>query len=202
MDVLKRFPRVREREQLHLECPPVPWVGRPIEARVLLLTLNPRFVDGASQLELTVPEFLNENLAALTFRTTVPAWCFDRRFEATGGFRYWAAKLRPLVEVVGWDKVANEVAWLEYFPYHSTDYRHVPAVLPSQRFNFDLLRDAIHEGKPIVVLRSWALWVNAVPELAHHPQTIEGRNPRSPMVSPGNLGEDGFRQVVTALLDD
>jgi hypothetical protein len=195
--VLRRHPRVLQ--DLYLDGPPCPWVGRPDTVKVLLLTLNPGYVPGESEYDSTIPGHTEENLATLTFGSRVPNWCFDRRLSATGGFRYWTRKLRSLTEAVGWDAVGEGVAWLEFFPYHSESYRAVPELVPSQHFNFDLLRDALQHGKPVVALRALRQWTEAVPELAGYPNLATCRNARVASVSPGNLGEEGFATLVAAL---
>jgi len=156
-------------------------------------------VPGESERDNAVPGYLDQTLATLRFGSAVPNWCFDRRLSATGGAKYWRAKLRPLTDVVGWDAVAEGVAWLEFLPYHSLTYKSVPELVPSQRFTFGRLRQAMTRLVPVVALRGLTQWTTAVPELAAYQHLVTARNPRASSVSPGNLGEDGFARVVRAL---
>uniref|UniRef100_E6PIT0 Uncharacterized protein n=1 Tax=mine drainage metagenome TaxID=410659 RepID=E6PIT0_9ZZZZ len=54
---------------------------------------------------------------------------------------------------------------LEYFGYHSRSFdRTIPRV-PTQKYSFELLRQAIRRDATIIVMRSRDLWFAAVPEL-------------------------------------
>jgi hypothetical protein len=76
--------------------------------------------------------------------------CFD--YPPSSGYRWWTGALRPLIEAVGHDTVAEKVAVIEFFPYRSVTFRRLPLPVPSQRFGFQLARDAVIAGKLVVVL--------------------------------------------------
>ena len=87
---------------------------------------------------------------------------------------------------------------LQYLAYHSKTYTNPPCILPSQKFTFNLLRQAIKDQKTIVVMRSKKLWTKAVPELEAYPY-IELKNYRRPFLSERNMGEENFERLIESL---
>jgi hypothetical protein len=173
-------------ERLNLEMLPYPFQG-PRAAEVLLLLANP----GAGELGADYPaELLGERRKALTF-----AYSRDPRFATK---TWWSARLRRLIEAVGIERVSRGTLSLEYFPYHSPRYKRFPEVLPSQRFGFGLLREALDADKLIVVVRRKKAWLEAVPEL-RDVDYIEVLNPQSGYISPRNVGQENFERIVERL---
>jgi hypothetical protein len=117
----------------------------------------------------------------------------------TLGARYWNRKARPLIEAAGFDTVAKNLLCIQYFPYHSKEYKPSPAVIPSQQYGFALLRAALARGADVVIMRSRRLWTAAVPQLDTNARVHLVRNPRNPTLSPRNLGQTSFGQVLTRL---
>jgi hypothetical protein len=118
----------------------------------------------------------------------------------TEAFEYASNRLRRLIEVVGQERVAKRMMWLQYVGYQSREYRPFPVRLPSQDFAFSLLREAMSSGKVVVIGRSRKLWLAAVPELADY-DYIELRSPRSPYLTPKNTGKDAYTRIVEALTE-
>jgi hypothetical protein len=131
----------------------------------------------------------------VTFESDFPIFSLDSRWPAQAGYEYWTSRLRHLIKKVGIEHVARRLMIVQYFPYQSRDYPPLREPLPSQEYTFDLVRRACEQGKLVVVLRAEGPWLQAVPELAERGY-IMAHSPRSGHVSPGNLGEDGFRQVL------
>jgi hypothetical protein len=97
------------------------------------------------------------------------------------------------------DHLARKLMIVQYFPYQSRRYRPVREILPSQQYTFDLVRWGSEQGKLMVVLRGKRLWLQAVPDLAERGH-IMAHSPRSGHVSPGNLGEVRFHQVLERIV--
>jgi hypothetical protein len=135
----------------------------------------------------------------LTFESEFPIFSLDSRWPAQAGYEYWTSRLRHLIKKVGIDHLAGRLMIVQYFPYQSRDYPPLREPLPSQEYTFDLVRRASEQGKLMVVLRAERLWLQAVPGLAERGYII-AHSPRSGHVSPGNLGEDGFRQVLERIV--
>jgi|tagenome__1003787_1003787.scaffolds.fasta_scaffold20812185_1 hypothetical protein len=181
---------------LKLNCLPVPWIGDPRSASVLLLGLNPGWTPATEQLEQGV--YAAENRLGLTFKSRVPMWNFDERLTGTPGHRWWSQRLRRIIETVGLQRVQTGVACVEWFPYHSERFRRLRLLLPSQAYGFSLVARAVDRGAVIVLMRSRALWLNSVAGLASA-DVLELKVPRSAYVTAKNLSAGGFERICSAL---
>jgi hypothetical protein len=180
--------------RLLLDHLPVPYMGLP-SAEITLLTLNP----GGRQVDTDYgTSFLERRRRSLTFEGDGPAFWLDPEGPHTEGYEYWTRRLRLLIEACGQEAVAKRILVAQYFPYQSLVWEPFPAVLPSQDFTFQIVRQAIRDKKLIVVLRSLKLWLRAVPELVGA-ERLHIKNPRSPYLTPANLGADGFGALLTRL---
>lgn len=181
--------------RLRFEMYPVPYLGNPRSAEVYLLTLNPGFEEHRYREEVDNQAFVTEHLKSYTFESTPPFHVLDPRFSRTGGYIYYHSRMREVIQLVGWQTVAEKIMCLEFFPYHSQTYRHLPCVLPSQEYTFDLVRQAIVQKKMIIFQRSKKFWLQAIPELADYP-TFELNSYRAPYLSRKNLGETAFEEML------
>jgi hypothetical protein len=181
---------------LKLNCLPVPWIGDPRSAGIVLLGLNPGWVETTEELERG--EYATQNRLGLTFQSRVPMWNLDARLAGTPGYGWWSRRLRLVIEAVGLDRVQTAVACVEWLPYHSPTFRRLPAVLPSQEYGFRLVSEAADRGAVIVLMRSRKLWLDAVPALSGA-DLLEMKVPRSPYLTPANLTEAGFARICDAL---
>jgi hypothetical protein len=188
---------VVRRADLKLDHLPVPWVGDPRTASVLLLALNPGWRPETDALEHGL--YAEENRLCLTFRSRVPFFSLDPRLAETPGHRWWSRRLRLLSERVGLERVLSGVACVEWFPYHSPSFRRLASLLPSQEYGFQLVERAIERGAVVVIMRSRAYWFRSVPALATA-DVLELRAPRSAYITPANLTPSGFERVCAALL--
>jgi hypothetical protein len=180
---------------LQLDLLPSPFVGKP-DARVFLLLLNP----GGRHDDSGYGEaFVQERRRALRFESSRCFWPLAPDMVGTEAHKYAAGRLKALLDAVGEERVAQGLMWLQYFGYQSREWRPFPVRLPSQRFAFGLLRDAMDADKIVIIGRSRRLWTDAVPELARY-DYIELRNPRSPYLTPNNMGGAAFDRVVEALM--
>lgn len=183
---------------LRLEVLPVPYLGNPIEAKILLLCLNPGF----SQQDLRVydndPKCNEENIKTLTFESNPPFFYLNQKFSDTGGYKWWSKILKECLARFGEDRVSHKFMCLQYIAYHSVTFINPPSILESQNFTFDLLRKAMNQEKIIVVMRSKKLWIRAVPKLENYPY-IELKNYRRPFISKRNMKEGDFERIVVAL---
>jgi hypothetical protein len=109
------------------------------------------------------------------------------------------AGLADLISVVGHDAVAQKVMCVEHFPYKSERYAPSGASLPSQRYSFDLVRDAIRRRKQIVVMRSERIWLLSVPELGSYPY-VRLSNHQNPHLSRAQMTATQFDALCKALL--
>jgi hypothetical protein len=146
------------------------------------------------------PDFIKERRRALRFESTNCFWPLNPNLRGSEAYKYASTRMAALIDAVGLDRVAERMMWVQYFGYQSLEWRPLPVALPSQKFAFHLVREAIATGKPVVIGRSRKLWTAAVPELASY-DYIELRNPRSPYLTPNNMGATAFTRLVEALSD-
>ncbi len=190
-------PRLRDNYELKLDLLPQPWTGSIHTAEVFMLALNPGFSPDDST-ELRNDDYAEQWRLALSFQTRTPFYFLDPAFKNTGGYRWWARRLRELIAIVGLDVVARKVMCIEHFPYQSVSYPPFGVTLPSQHYSFGLVREAIRQGKQVVVMRSERIWLESVPELRSYPY-IRLSNHQNPHLSRAQMTEDQFERVVAAL---
>jgi hypothetical protein len=75
----------------------------------------------------------------------------------------------------------------------------VGITLPSQSFNFAVLRNAIARRAVIIATRARMPWEIAVPQLGQHELFFGSRNWQRTSVSPGNTSDGGFDAAVAAI---
>lgn len=196
VEQLNRTAQVKH--QIRLEVLPVPFLGSLDSANVVLLNLNPGIVDQDFTIFRTDKNYVEQNRRTLTFKSTPAFFYLGREFAYTEGYKWWFKRLRVLIEACGHDTVATRVMCIQYSPYHSKEYKETKVILPSQQYSFSLVRQAIETKKTIIVMRKHALWLEQVPELRLYPY-IRLTNTRSPYVTPGNMAEGKFQEVVNAV---
>jgi hypothetical protein len=193
--VIKRYPS--NRATLRLDVLPVPYIGDPVRAEVVLLALNPGFVE-QDALDMEDADFAAQKRAALTFTARTPFKALDPTSPASGDYLYWHRALRPLIERLGQEVVAEHLACVEFFPYASIRFKRLPVPVPSQFFGFRLVRDAVDAGKLIVILRGEDLWTLVAPSLNPR-RYMTVRNKRVSAISPKNMDPEHFEQIVARL---
>lgn len=189
----------RNYSNLRLDTLPDQVIGGLDKAEVVFLLLNPGFDDKDITVNLTLPHFIKANRRNMTDPFGSPFYYFGGDLEQTGGYEWWSRILKPLVKAgVTEAALRDKIMAIEYFPYHSKDWKHLPQV-PSQQHAFDLVNEAIRRRKTIVIMRSKDLWFGAVPSLESYTNKMIIKNPRNPSVSPANLGEENFNTIMNRL---
>ena len=95
----------------------------------------------------------------------------------------------------------EKIMAIEYFPYHSKNYKDLP-IVPSQQVAFNLVGEAIKRKKTIVIMRGKSYWTNAVSELAAYENTIVHPNPRNVSISPKNIGKANFNKIKNLIIGE
>ena len=178
---------------------PEPFIGLP-EAPVVLLNLNPGF--GPGDLEVHQRDgfrnVLRQNLVHGPLE--YPFYFLDPTLAETPGARWWAGKLRWLLEQFEPKELARSIFCVEYFPYHSRRFRGARRLrLDSQQYGFELVRRAVARGAVVVVMRSGTRWIKEVPQLGGYAQAWTLHTPKNVVLSPGNFDAGGFDAVVSAI---
>lgn len=186
-----------------LVMPPVPYLGSPDHAELVLLNLNPGFRDEHVEFmrHPQYDEYVEQNRLGLSFKSRVPFWSLDDTVDAAPGYRWWKQKLREVAEIVGWDFLRDHAFCAQYLPYRSLKFKGPHQPVPSQRFAFQLVRELLARRKPVVVMRAWELWSKAIHELeAHEPRYVLVQ-PRNAAVSRRNMQPGEFDDLIRLLIN-
>jgi len=206
---------VPEERRLILDLPPAPFYGNVKKSRILLLNGNPGFNESADYTDDANPAFLRETAACLSQTDAARMFSVCEEFSQTSHYKWWYQHLLPNVDadmrlrVFGADENARaffekNISVVEYLGYHSksTPWVYGKTVLPSQEYGFQLVREAIKDGKVILVMRSKKLWEEAVPELKVYP-CLHLRNTQNATISEYNvISQDGrkWSEILRSLL--
>jgi hypothetical protein len=193
----QRLSRITGDYSLRLDLRPQPYTGCPQTAQVILLALNPGFSTD-DIIELENPDYADQWAQALTFETRTPFYFLDPAFTHTAGYAWWFRRFRDLISECGLEPVKNQIACVELFPYKSKSYRPVGVTLPSQLYSFHLVREAMNQGKEIVVMRSERAWLDAIPELQSY-NYIKLSNHQNPYLSRNQMSSDQFARLMRRL---
>lgn len=185
---------------LRLDTLPDQIIGGLDNAEVVFLLLNPGFDETDITVNMAMPDFVEANQRNSIDPYTSPFYYFEGGLEETGGYKWWSKILKPLFKAGVTESILRDkIMAIEYFPYHSKNYKDLP-IVPSQQFAFDLVSEAIKRQKTIVIMRSPKLWLAAVPDLELYPyMTLNSW--LNIMVSPKNLGEANFSTILSKLMD-
>lgn len=198
LPVIQRNNRPNLPSHVRTEVLPVPYLGRLETAKVVLLNLNPGFVDEDIEISRRNALYVEQNRRTLSFDSEPAFFCLANKFSATPGYQWWNTRLKELIQEVGRPNVLGKVMCIQYFPYHSKEFRQYSELLPSQVFSFYLVEQAMNQGKVIVIMRRKQEWVRNVAALAGYPY-IELSSPRSTSISRRKVKGLGFDTIVEAL---
>jgi hypothetical protein len=181
---------------IHTEMYPEPFIGVP-QAQVVFLGLNPGALKGQFQPP-TNPILLQAYTDNLQHtRTDLPFYLLNPAIGG-GGYRWWTAKLRPLLQRYDERFLAQHIFAVEYFPYHSYRWSYRLTRVKLQEYTYYLVRQAIERDAAIIVMRSYNLWIQAVPALKSYPRTYRLNSPQNVIISPRNC-PDGFTKIIQQL---
>lgn len=188
---------------LRFDAFPEPYGGNLDAAKIVCLVLNPGFEEADVTTNFDNPYWVREVRANLEHVTEYPFLYLSPGAQNTGGYRWWTAKTKPLEEAgVTRDELSQGLMMVEFFPYHSVSYKHNKHYIPSQQYQFHLVREAMRLDKTIIIMRARNIWIEAIPELAAYPY-LELNNPRNVSISRANLdnknGNGTFDKVVATL---
>jgi len=120
----------------------------------------------------------------------------DPSFADASGSRWWIGRLRHLIERTSLRIVADNLLVLEALPYHSDKFKGAHGI-PSQNYTQHLLGEARRRSALLIFVRG--PWMKRDPGLANYPRLLETNTPQVAHLSPRNLGQEHFQQVVEAL---
>jgi hypothetical protein len=184
---------------LRLDTLPEPLVGGLDNAKVLFLALNPGFTDSDVDVNMQLQRFIGGCRNNLNDPYGSDFYYFAGGLEETGGYKWWTSKLKPLIQAgVSIETLKRNIMMVEYFPYHSVNYKHINKFTPSQIFSFEVVKEAVRREKTIIIMRSKKLWIEAVPELANY-SFMTLNSAQNVTISPKNLGTLNFKVLLSEL---
>lgn len=184
---------------LRLDTVPEPYVGGLNNAKIVFLALNPGFSEDDVNINLNLTGFKTRNLENMQDPFNSEFYYFSGGFEQTGGYKWWTNKLKPLLNSgVTIESLRKHIMVIEYFPYHSVNYKHINLNIDSQAYSNYLVREALKMNKIIVLMRGRKLWLNSVPELEG--KFMQLNNPRNVTISINNLGDVNFKILIDQIL--
>ncbi len=162
--------------ELHLSLLPKPYVGDLTNAKVLIFLQNPG-LQPADYFAEDHQDFrsLAESNLSQSFPGHYPFFVLDPGFAWTSGYIWWESKLRPVINDLqksgvcdtyqnALRYVAERVAAVELFPYHSADsgslnaipkWHEMPSVLQAQAIFDNACKDS---SKLKLIVRSHKHW--------------------------------------------
>ncbi len=190
---------VSDQFRLRVDVPPEPFHGNIIEADVVTLMLNPGFHDDdlAYASDPDYRKRLAHEMLMVPPFGDYPFMPLDPRWATTPTGLWWRKVLSRFIEAVGDKRVAERFAVLEWYPYHSKSFRYKPQLLrvsDATKFNQELASACIESDKIVICMRGHDLWTLGGGFDAYElPRPI---NPRCASLTPGNLGESLFDEIM------
>lgn len=198
--------------QLRLNILPEPFTGNILHAKVVILSLNPAFVEHLNQKlppmlnKETLKQFLSQRKASLKMEGSS---IYKYEIEKIIGDYYWVDKLKYLAEKAEEkpERIYEKVAILQYLGYFSERYNPISknVDLPSQWFAKLIVRYlSTKDDVAILILRNESEWKQIIDEdvwnqLEEHGRLIRKPRPtRTQDITPNNLKE-AFEQIVNAI---
>jgi hypothetical protein len=168
--------RFGEDKDLHLSLLPLPYIGNLRDADVIIFLLNPGLSTADYYLE-QHDEFFAAAIRNIRQEKIedYPFIYLNPQFAWSSGFIWWEAKFRPIIRALketdhlsypeALQRIAQRVAAVELFPYHSVDgsslgkgLRTIPSVTEAQNF----LSDVAYKRNILkLVMRSKKLWLRS-----------------------------------------
>ncbi len=195
--------------RFNLQTPPLPFIGDPMTAKVILLQLNPGsdfspgFIEPNEILEHQIfPTLDQDNRNNIIHRYgEFPFYYLNPAHRLISGFRYWSRIFSPMIsDIQDYQRIANNVSCLEYLPYHSVQAQALNSILESQKYGFDLLTAVLCRKATVIVMRGEDRWLKSVPALKDF-KYLTPRSPRNPIISERNFPET-FGEIRSLILQN
>lgn len=187
---VEAFNRAPHRKSQHLlvvdEALPEPFVGRILDAPLVVLLANPGVKSPAPPGHRD-PSYRAAMRANLCLQNSDrPFYVLDDRFPASfPGREWWSKRLRVLIARFDVHTVANRIAVVEWFPYRSQKFKRC-APVPSQDYSFHLVRRAMDRDAIIVLARRRKLWCESISEPASYSRLMTLSSPQAVYITPRN----------------
>ena len=190
---------------IHTDLLPEPYFGNILYANIVLLGLNPGVSDDARRYECMTDYFVTTHKKNLLHENQdYPFYLLDPHNHLAPGHEWWMNKFKPLLKNgISIENISKKICCLEFFPYHSKQYKHNVALLNSQKYNFFLLERAILRNAIIIVMRSENYWIqNSIPlyKYKNSGNYFKLNSCQNVIISSKNLGFENFKKILSALV--
>lgn len=200
-------------KQLILNVPPEPWSGNILNSKLVILSLNPGYV-----------EHLNKNLANMFKSQMAEEIMEDKRmvlsmegstfdyYEPTRilGDYYWRKNILPLGFAVygeqDKEKVFNQISLCQYLAYTSSGAPSIKKLLPSQKFTKMVLLYLATSLKNVkfLVLRAASQWKTLMGDglwnyLLDNNRLLISEHYRSQCLTENNIGIENYKIIIEHL---
>ncbi|MCK9617851.1 MAG: hypothetical protein M0R21_08435 [Lentimicrobiaceae bacterium] len=155
---------------------PEPFIGN-IEAQIYFLLANPGRTADNEELELNNlgEHFIDASINNLNHNlNNYPFLYLNPDFEHTEGYRWWNRCLNPIITHLNIDRqlFASSFFAIEIYGYHTRQFNsrfiNNNLWLTSIDYTVNLIRNAIHKNKLILISRSVRNWFNLVEDLRNY----------------------------------
>lgn len=184
------------KQNLKFDIIPHPYMGNPFTAVVYFLLGNPRFFKDDYPYYRKAPDIFLENLRH-NFND-YPFYWLNPIYRGSESYNWWLKTLKYLDGEIGRETLTKRFFSMEYYAYYSKKFPDLNH-LPSQEYSFHLIKQAINEGKIIIVARHNEQWYSAIPALKNYINKYELKNHQNVIVSPNNVGQDNFDKIIKRL---
>ena len=201
----------KQGKQVERALPPLPFLGDPRSARVILLGKNPNITPEDEVEADNLPELNDENMKALIFESTHPFFYFDERFEATTARTWWNSALKDMIAAaveksegaLSAGDVVGRIACLQSHPYRSREsFDPKPNEdFPTQNYTNYLAALAAQRKGVVFIVMGGRLaenrWRASVPSLPA--DIVRLRSVQKPWPTKGNMSAPDFERIIEAL---
>ncbi len=202
--------RVEDEYKIYTSIFPAPFMGNVATAPVIILMLNPGYDDnedvGGTNYYKKYENWWMQQIQHILPYSELPLFCLEKEYITNSS--YWNDKFKPIVEVVGRETVANNMAKIQFFPYHSRKFKALHKsllkeenfnYLPTQEYNFNLVRNAMERDAMIIIPRSKKYWYEAIPELENYKNKYFTNSYGNIIFSEKNLSTSTFDKLIGKL---
>lgn len=183
--------------KIHTQIMPAPFMGDVVKAPIVILMLNPGYTkeeDKVGYYNKYQDWWINE-VQHIPTKSNFPFFALEEEYSKSSP--YWATKLKPITLLSPTEKVAKNICNIQFFPYHTEKYRNIHKnlynaesfdnYLPSQEYNFQLVKNAIARNAIIIITRSKKMWLKAIPELENYENSYSTNSYLNTIISKKNL---------------
>lgn len=198
----------KEEYKIHTNIAPAPFMGNFENAEIVILMLNPGF-DEKEEERYFYSKYKNYWINEIQRKKSSKYSLFCLEEEYCQYSDYWLKKLTPLIDVSSREKVSEKICKIQFFPYHSKKYKKIPVkllkkfnfnkFLPSQLYNFKIVRNAMERNAIIIIPRAKKQWFEAINGLSEYSNLYFTNSYQNIILSEKNLGKMTFEIIKEKL---